>query len=150
MSLNNAYSAEPICSKSQCSRDYLCLFPVIEFYPASGEYYPVVFFNDYWNLHSDYQPVNKTTPFLNFSVTYQPISLIRWQLYAGMTMRNKMYGNLFGTDLLQESDDDQDALKKTLIETNPYLLAMTIVVSLLHSVFEFLAFKNGEWRGELL
>lgn len=120
------------------------LFVVIEFYPASGEYYPVVFFNDYWNLHSDYQPVNETTPFLNFTVTYQPISLIRWQLYAGMTMRNKMYGNLFGTDLLQESDDDQDALKKTLIETNPYLLAMTIVVSLLHSVFEFLAFKNGK------
>lgn len=33
-----------------------------------------------------------------------------------------------------------------LLETNPYLLALTIVVSIVHSVFEFLAFKNGERR----
>lgn len=32
----------------------------------------------------------------------------------------------------------------TLVETNPYLLALTVIVSLVHSVFEFLAFKNGE------
>lgn len=30
-----------------------------------------------------------------------------------------------------------------LLETNPYLLALTIIVSIVHSVFEFLAFKNG-------
>ncbi len=32
----------------------------------------------------------------------------------------------------------------TLLETNPYLLGLTIAVSILHSVFEFLAFKNGK------
>ena len=31
------------------------------------------------------------------------------------------------------------------MDTNPYLLAITMVVTLLHTVFEFLAFKNGEW-----
>lgn len=31
------------------------------------------------------------------------------------------------------------------MDTNPYLLAVTMVVTLLHTVFEFLAFKNGEW-----
>ena len=30
-----------------------------------------------------------------------------------------------------------------LVDTNPYLLALTAVVTLLHSVFDFLAFKNG-------
>lgn len=30
-----------------------------------------------------------------------------------------------------------------LLETSPYLLALTIIVSIVHSVFEFLAFKNG-------
>ena len=30
------------------------------------------------------------------------------------------------------------------MDTNPYLLAVTMVVTLLHTVFEFLAFKNGE------
>lgn len=32
-----------------------------------------------------------------------------------------------------------------LLETNPYLLGLTIVVSIVHSIFEFLAFKNGEF-----
>lgn len=34
-------------------------------------------------------------------------------------------------------------LQVALLETNPYLLALTIIVSIVHSVFEFLAFKNG-------
>ena len=32
-----------------------------------------------------------------------------------------------------------------MAETSPYLLGLTIIVSLVHSVFEFLAFKNGEF-----
>lgn len=34
-----------------------------------------------------------------------------------------------------------------LLETSPYLLALTIIVSIVHSVFEFLAFKNGRYGG---
>ena len=34
-------------------------------------------------------------------------------------------------------------LQQTLLDTNPYLLGLTVAVSILHSVFEFLAFKNG-------
>ena len=34
-------------------------------------------------------------------------------------------------------------MKEAILETNPYLMALTVAVSLLHSVFEFLAFKNG-------
>ena len=30
-----------------------------------------------------------------------------------------------------------------LMDTNPWLLALTAVVTILHSVFDFLAFKNG-------
>ena len=30
------------------------------------------------------------------------------------------------------------------METNPYLLGITMIVTLVHTVFEFLAFKNGE------
>ena len=30
-----------------------------------------------------------------------------------------------------------------LVETNPYLLAVTAIVSVLHMVFDTLAFKNG-------
>lgn len=38
------------------------------------------------------------------------------------------------------------AQQVALLETNPYLLGLTIVVSIVHSVFEFLAFKNGEFN----
>jgi Cleft lip and palate transmembrane protein 1 (CLPTM1) len=39
-------------------------------------------------------------------------------------------------------------LKRVFLEGNPYLLALTFVVSLLHSVFDMLAFKNdiGFWK----
>lgn len=33
--------------------------------------------------------------------------------------------------------------QRVFLEGNPYLLGITMVVSLLHSVFDFLAFKNG-------
>lgn len=32
----------------------------VEFVPGGDFYYPVIYFNDYWNLNTDYQPVNDT------------------------------------------------------------------------------------------
>lgn len=37
---------------------------------------------------------------------------------------------------------DLDELKRMWIETDPILLGVTTIVSLLHSVFEVLAFRN--------
>ena len=45
----------------------------------------------------------------------------------------------------EEEEEDQDTIKEAFLETSPYLLALTMVISLLHSVFEFLAFKNGKF-----
>merc|ERR1712223_2039682 len=57
-------------------------------------------------------------------------------------MKNKfnMMANLMGE--ADEEDEDQDSIKEAFLETNPYLLGLTFVVSIVHSVFEFLAFKN--------
>lgn len=55
------------------------------------------------------------------------------------------YGNLLGDSAAEQTDAEQDALKRTLLDTNPYLLAVTVCVSVVHSVFEFLAFKNGKY-----
>jgi hypothetical protein len=43
------------------------------------------------------------------------------------------------------SSGDLDEVKRMFLETNPILLGTTIAVSLLHSLFEMLAFKNGEF-----
>lgn len=47
--------------------------------------------------------------------------------------------------MMTESDEEQDSVKEAFLETSPYLLAITVVVSITHSIFEFLAFKNGKY-----
>nr|CAH8870384.1 unnamed protein product [Trichobilharzia regenti] len=117
----------------------------IEFYSPTNEYYPVVYLNDYWNLNEDYKPVNETTPVLPIRITFSPLSLFKWQLYAAQTAKKTWFNQMIVTSVLQpenENDEEQDAIKKALIETNPWLLVITVVVSIVHSVFELLAFKN--------
>lgn len=43
---------------------------------------------------------------------------------------------------------EMEEMKRVVLEGNPYFLFLTFVVSLLHSVFDMLAFKNdiGFWR----
>lgn len=112
----------------------------IDFEPTTGKYYPIVYLNDYWNLLRDYQPINETTKKVHLSLTYQPISMLKWQMYAAQGMRNK-WSSMLGTEAL-ENEDEQDTIKEALLETSPILLGLTVIVSVAHSVFEFLAFKN--------
>ena len=46
------------------------------------------------------------------------------------------------------TERDADLMRETLLETSPWLLGLTFVVSLLHMLFDFLAFKNDIqfWR----
>lgn len=114
----------------------------IEFEPTTGKYFPIVYINDYWNLMRDYQPINETVKSLELRLTYQPLSMFRWQLYTAQSMRNK-WTSILGQDAGEQDDDEQDIIKTTLLETSPILLALTVIVSITHSLFEFLAFKNG-------
>ena len=114
----------------------------VEFTPSMQNYKPILFVNDYWNMNKDYQPLNDTVKELNLTITFQPLSMFKWQMYSAQQMRNRfnMLGNLMG----DEDEGDQDSIKEAFLETNPYLLGLTFVVSIVHSVFEFLAFKNGK------
>ena len=79
---------------------------------------------------------------LPITITFQPLSLFKWQIYAAQSMRNQWQANFMMSS--EGEDEDQDALKEAILETNPYLLGLTFIVSILHSIFEFLAFKNGK------
>ncbi|CAH8592965.1 unnamed protein product [Dicrocoelium dendriticum] len=123
----------------------------IDFYEPTNEYFPVVFFNDYWNMNEDYKPVNESTPVLPISINFAPLSMFKWQLYAAQSARKTWFSTFLGDGALGndlETEEDQDTLKRALVETNPYLLALTVIVSIVHSVFELLAFKNDIqfWR----
>ncbi|XP_055519649.1 putative lipid scramblase CLPTM1 [Leucoraja erinacea] len=112
----------------------------VKFDPVSADYYPIIYFNDYWNLQKDYFPINESLDKLPLRMTFCPLSLWKWQLYAAQNTKSPW--NFLGDDLYEQPDEEQDSVKVALLETNPYLLAVTIVVSIVHSVFEFLAFKN--------
>lgn len=78
--------------------------------------------------------------------------MLKWQVYAAQSMKNQWaQGGPLGSLLYGEGagdgmDEDQDSLKEAMLDTNPYLLGMTFVVSVVHSIFEFLAFKNGSLK----
>ena len=67
------------------------------------------------------------------------------QLFTEMLIffRFNVMGSLMGED---DDEQDQDSIKEAFLETNFYLLVITFVVSILHTIFEFLAFKNGKIR----
>ncbi|XP_066262932.1 putative lipid scramblase CLPTM1 [Euwallacea similis] len=110
----------------------------IKFTDDFKHYKPIVYPNDYWNMARDYKPLNET---YSLKVTFQPLSLFKWQLYAAQAMKNSMF-NMWDSGENGNTDEEQDTIKETLLDTNPYLLGVTIAVSLLHSIFEILAFKN--------
>lgn len=113
----------------------------VEFTPSLQQYKPILWLNDYWNLNRDYQPINSSTPVVNITLTIQPLTMFKWQMYSAQQLRNRfnVLGNLMGEE---EDDQDQDSVKEAFLETNIYLLVLTFVISIVHSVFEFLAFKN--------
>ena len=115
----------------------------VEFTPSLQNYKPIFYVNNYWNLNKEYMPINSTVETLNLTVTYQPISMFKWQMYSAQDMRNRfnIMASLMSDDNDHE-DEDQDSIKEAFLETNIYLLAITFVVSIVHSIFEFLAFKN--------
>jgi len=72
------------------------------------------------------------------------MSYWKFQMFASMTHgfneAAKQQGGGSGAEF--------DEIKRMLLETNPWFLALTATVSLLHMVFEVLAFKNdvSHWR----
>jgi hypothetical protein len=65
------------------------------------------------------------------------IKMWKWQLLAGMEDSQRKQEAFAG-----EEDTSNDMLRTMILETNPYLLAVTVIVSILHSIFDILAFKN--------
>ncbi|XP_008786461.2 cleft lip and palate transmembrane protein 1 homolog [Phoenix dactylifera] len=105
--------------------------------PVTGNYYPTVFFNEFWLLRDKLIPLNDTVKELPLSLELGPISITKWQLFLQMEQSFQIHRN-YGSMLEGEADE----LKRVFLEGNPYLLVVTMVVSVLHSVFDFLAFKN--------
>ncbi|EPS61974.1 hypothetical protein M569_12819, partial [Genlisea aurea] len=113
------------------------VFPYLSIEPSTGNYYPTVFFNEFWLLRDKLIAINKTVKELPLDLEVGPISMTKWQMFLQIDQSFQIHRN-YGSMLEGEADQ----LKRVFLEGNPYLLGVTMVVSLLHSVFDFLAFKN--------
>lgn len=111
--------------------------PYVNVDPATGDYYPTVFFNEFWLLKDKLIALNETVEELPLNLEVGPISMTKWQLFLQIEQSFQVHRS-YGSMLEGEADE----LKRVFLEGNPYLLGLTMVVSLLHSLFDFLAFKN--------
>ncbi|KAH9077144.1 cleft lip and palate associated transmembrane protein [Lactarius deliciosus] len=111
---------------------------------ANGYYNPIIFPNEFWHLKSQYVEINDTTTTLPLQVIFQPMSYFKFQLFASMTFGFQEAVKQQGSGSSAEIDE----VKRMLIETNPWFLGLTGIVSVLHVVFEMLAFKSdvSHWR----
>ncbi|XP_011083215.1 cleft lip and palate transmembrane protein 1 homolog [Sesamum indicum] len=111
--------------------------PFLNVEPSTGNYYPTIFFNEFWLLRDKLIPINETVNEFPLNLEVGPISMTKWQLFLQIDQSFQIHRS-YGSMLEGEADE----LKRVFLEGNPYLLAVTMVVSVLHSIFDFLAFKN--------
>ena len=93
-----------------------------------GVFYPIVFPNEFWQLRSQFIEINSTVARQPLQITLHPMSFMKFQLYATMTVGFRDAAKQQGTGA------EVDEMKRMLTETNPYLLALTGIVTILHTV----------------
>jgi hypothetical protein len=91
--------------------------------------------------------VNATVSKLPLHLVFEPIGFTKFSILTTLdeSMRAATNNPVGGA-----SAADMDEIKRVFLETNIVLLITTVVVSILHSVFELLAFKNdvSHWRSK--
>jgi hypothetical protein len=97
---------------------------------TKGYYNPIIFSNEFWHMKSQYIEINATTPTVPLQVVFQPISYFKFQMFASMTFGFQEAVKKQGGGSAAEFDE----VKRMLVETNPWFLALTGVVSVLHVV----------------
>ncbi|PVU97070.1 hypothetical protein BB561_000789 [Smittium simulii] len=113
---------------------------------GEGAYSPVIYFNDFWHLKEHMYRVNTTNPTIKIDFDFSSLSFTKFQMYC--SFQANMDSQLFSSGGDSVMSNTFDMMKKTLLETSPYLLIVTAIVTVLHSIFDFLAFKNDVqfWR----
>eukprot|EP00614_Pseudopedinella_elastica_P008783 CAMPEP_0172608176 /NCGR_PEP_ID=MMETSP1068-20121228/28275_1 /TAXON_ID=35684 /ORGANISM="Pseudopedinella elastica, Strain CCMP716" /LENGTH=523 /DNA_ID=CAMNT_0013411357 /DNA_START=14 /DNA_END=1585 /DNA_ORIENTATION=+ len=114
---------------------------------TTGAYYPILYRDEFWLTGAEmialgnYRDRRAFEPTfledLPLKLSYSSLSLWRWQLQAQMEMHWEAQEELGITQ-----DGESDGVRKILQETDPKLLILTMVASLLHTIFNFLAFSN--------
>eukprot|EP01006_Ploeotia_vitrea_P046589 TRINITY_DN67039_c4_g1_i2.p1 TRINITY_DN67039_c4_g1~~TRINITY_DN67039_c4_g1_i2.p1 ORF type:complete len:684 (-),score=107.07 TRINITY_DN67039_c4_g1_i2:89-2101(-) len=119
----------------------------LKFHPTLPKYYPVIYVNEFWTLGTQLTAINRTLLGEELTVEMGQYfqSLFKWQLTVQMQQSFQMQADLgmtAGDPMSATGGDPMDEMKRMLLETNPALLGLTMVVSILHTVFDMLAFRS--------
>ncbi|KAL4898608.1 cleft lip and palate transmembrane protein 1-domain-containing protein [Aspergillus ambiguus] len=117
----------------------------------NGWYYPIVFLNTFWQLRSHMTELNSTVDTVPLRITLNNLQNWKFSMMASIDDSAKQTARqaAFGQTTAGGGDGSEfEMIKEVLLNTNIYLLGTTGVVTILHMVFETLAFKNdiSHWR----
>lgn len=104
-------------------------------------YYPILYVNEFWELKARRMPlVEGSKHKLPLRITFSSTSFLKFQVLAHLDHLFKAQEVKFG------HNSEVEQLKRMFLETAPWLIVVTAVITSLHMIFDFLAFKNGKFR----
>jgi len=117
----------------------------------NGWYYPILFLNKFWQLKSHMTELNSTVETVPLRITLSHMRNWQFSLLTSLDegMKQTALQSANGGSVPAGGDGSEfEMLKEVLLDTNPYMLATTGIVSVFHMIFETLAFKNdiSHWR----
>ena len=119
----------------------------------NGWYYPVFHLNTFWQLRSQMTEINDTVKSVPFNIEFKNMKSWQYSVLASMDegIKQQSAQAASGTGPMGAGGGDGsefEKFKEILLDTNSYLLATTFFVTILHMIFEMLAFKNdiSHWR----
>ena len=111
-----------------------------------GWYYPILFLNTFWQLRDHMTELNNTVTSLPLHIKLNNLANWKFSLYATIddSVKQTQRNAATGTGPMPAAGDGSEfeEFKRVLVDTNIYLLSTTAFVSILHMVFEGLAFKS--------
>lgn len=76
----------------------------MKFEPTTGNYYPTVFFNEFWLLRDKLIALNDTVTELPLHLEVAPISMTKWQLFLQIDQSFQIHRS-YGSMLEGEADE---------------------------------------------
>ncbi|KAI2633851.1 cleft lip and palate transmembrane 1 [Xylaria nigripes] len=108
-------------------------------------YYPVLFVNQFWQMRTHMTLLNDTVKTLPLRLDLGNLKNWQFNLMANMDYNTKQQARqaAFGASLPGGSDGSEiELIKEIFLDTNPWLLGITAVVSVAHLILETLAFGS--------
>ncbi|KAJ5484924.1 hypothetical protein N7539_004912 [Penicillium diatomitis] len=117
----------------------------------NGWYYPILFLNTFWQLKSHMTELNSTVTEVPLRITLNNLANWKFSILTSIDEGSKQSARqaAYGGPVPGGGDGSEwETIKEVLLDTNIYLLCTTGIVTILHMLFETLAFKNdiAHWR----